>query len=111
MRYAKLELGGRSYVCALTTRVLMELEEEGTSLDKMMGDGSNIKGVFKLLEKMLRAGAKYAAMEGIETAGAPSYDELLDMTTPEDYNGMVEAVTRAINGERAVEAEVDPKNA
>ena len=110
MRYARIELGGRSYVCALTTRVLMELEEEGTSLDKMMGDGSNIKGVFKMLEKMLRAGAKYAAMEGIETAGAPSYDELLDMTTPEDYSGMVEAVTKAINGERAVEAEVDPKN-
>ena len=106
MRTSTFQFRGRDYLLCLSTRVLMEMEEEGLSIEQMLGgDGKRVTTTFKVLEKMIRAGDTYAKLEGIENPGTVTLDELIDRTSPEDYDAMFAAVAAAAKGERNVEAE------
>ena len=110
MRYSRLNICGKEYTLVMSTRVIAHYQEMGKDISTILDEGG-ISGIMDMLQRMIEAGDRYARMEGMDNPGVLTLDEILDATGPEDYAGIIEAVTLAVTGERKVEAEPDPKNA
>ena len=110
MRYSKLHICGDDYMLVMSTRVIAHYQDQGKDISSILDEGG-ISGIMDLLCRMIEAGDRYARMEGIDNPGVLTIDQILDATGPEDYAGIIAAVTEAVTGERKVEAEPDPKNA
>lgn len=105
MRTGKVKINDKEYTLCLSTRVLMGLEERGLSLESVFADTSHqVTNIFTLLSLMIDAGHRWAVMNGEESAGTITLDEIADSVDIEQYQGIVESITRTISAERNVEA-------
>ena len=95
-------------------RVLVACEERAGSFDEEMEKVSNgsVKEMLWLLSELLKAGKKYAELEGIEHEQPPTLDEILDTVGVDEYSEMFGAVTDTVvkGTSRSVEVE-NSKNA
>lgn len=108
---SKISIAGREYLLAMSTRVMVKIENHGGSLQKMLGDSDHIMtNVSSLLMWMSEAGRVYAAMTTGEKYEALTEEVMMDMVGPDDLQGFQDAIISVAQGDRKVDAE-PPKNA
>lgn len=125
-RTGYITINGTQYPMCFSTRVLVALEERGKAegktvdetLQELVGgkeNGVSISASFWLLSTMIDAGIRHEKLNGACDLTAPTYDELLDLVSPDEYGTMFTSISDTISGgqERTVEAEApkDRKNA
>lgn len=105
MRTGKVTINDKEYLICMSTRVLMGLEEKGLTLEGVFADGSRqITNVFTLLALMIDAGDRWARMNGQESPGTLSIDDLMDSTAIDQYADIVNSITATVASGRNIEA-------
>lgn len=119
MRTGKININNKEYLLCFSARVIRECSKRYGSVDKI-GDaltkGTEIEKMdesFWLLATMMEAGARYAALEGLENPKPLTYDELYDASDLLDLSAANEHIfeTLAEGNKRNVEVEPERKNA
>lgn len=113
MKTSKVKINDKEYMLCFSTRVAFACEERNSSISEEMNiifndtEKGRTKELFWLLYEMLKAGAKYSEIEGIENPALMSYDDLIDSLGVSDYSSLFSSVADAVkNGsERNVEVE------
>lgn len=109
MRTGKVTIKGKNYITCFSSRVLVACEERAGSFDVEMDrvSSGSVKEMLWLLSELLKAGAKYAEMEGLEHEQPPTLDDILDTVGVDEFSVMFGAVTETVtNGtNRSVEVE------
>ncbi len=59
---------------------------------KKISEENSLKEMFWLLSEMLKAGVRYAKLEGLETPEPPGYEQLIDIVGIDEYQSMFSAV-------------------
>lgn len=111
MRTASIEVNGRTYLTCLSTRVLMALEERGGDADaelRRVLEGGKLADLFWLLAQMIDAGSRYARHEGLDDPGTLTFDQLVDLMGPDDYQRMNAAVAETVKAGTQPTVEVRP---
>lgn len=116
MRTATVSLDGEDRLLCFSMGVMEDVYRDFGDLqglfDAMNGKTHNpIRAIIWALERMMDAGAKYAARKGIQAAPPLTADELREVCDLSDFTGLRQAVLNTITAgsEREVEAE-PPKN-
>ena len=111
MRTSLITINHKIYCLALSNRVLVDIENRGTSLEEFLQEsGKTVSNICWLLQRMSEAGRAYMAMNGMTNYTAITEDEILDASGSDDYDEYMNAIIDAAGGERKVDAEA-PKNA
>lgn len=111
MRTASIEVNSRTYLTCLSTRVLMALEERGGDADaelRRILEGGRLADLFWLLAQMIDAGSRYARHEGLDDPGTLTFDQLVDLMGPDDYQRMNAAVAETVKAGTRPTVEVRP---
>ena len=116
MKTGRIEICGKSYLLCLSTRVMMTLQDKGGDASEELTrilESNDMKDIFWLIEQMMDAGARYADLEDIENPKPLKYDQLIDLTSPLEYEQVFGALTESITNstQPTVEAEPSEKNA
>lgn len=113
MRSGKITVNGHEYVICMSTRVLMGLEEKGLTLESVFADEKHqITNIFTLLALMIDAGDRWSKMNGEESPGTITLDELMDSTAVDQYQDIVAGITSTLaESGRNVEATPPKKRA
>ncbi len=119
MRTGKIEINKKEYLLCFSARVIRECSKRYGSVDKIadaLTEGTEIEKLdesFWLLAAMMEAGARYAALEGIENPKPLSYDDLYDASDLLDLSMAKDHIFKAIaeGNKRNVEVEPERKNA
>lgn len=101
MKTGTIKIAGKSHLICLSTRVIVEIEDRfgdyESGLNEIMA-AKKIKDLFWLISRMIAAGTRYAAMEGLETAGNLTEDELYDLTDVGSYESIFSDAIAAVAG-------------
>ena len=116
MRTATVRLDGEDRLLCFSSGVMEDIYDKFGGLqelfDAMSGEtGNPIRAIVWALDRMMDAGAKYAARKGIQAAPPLTEDDLREVCDLSDFTGLRMAVLNTITAgsEREVEAE-PPKN-
>lgn len=117
MRTAKIELNGQDHLLCFSTGVVEAACERYGSLDDYFAaldtgsQLSRLQTVIWSLAVMMDAGAKYAALQGMENPAPLTEKDIRDLTDVTELMGLQDKVRETITSgsEREVEAE-PPKN-
>lgn len=112
MRTTTANINGKGYLMCFSTRVSQLCEERSggiqKQLDKTFKDVNQGKTteLFWLFYELLRAGARYAKLEGIENPELMTYDDLIDSVGIDDWEGLFSKVMGTVEAgsEQTVEA-------
>lgn len=105
MRTGKTKINDKEYHLCLSPRVLMALEERGLSLETMFSDTSHqVTNIFTLLWLMIDAGHRWAVMNGEESTGTITLDEIIDSVDFDEYGRIVDDLAKVLTQERKIEA-------
>lgn len=115
MRISHVCIKGQEYPICFSTRVVISCEERAGGIDaelKKISEENSLKEMFWLLSEMLKAGVRYAKLEGLETPEPPGYEQLIDIVGIDEYQSMFSAVVDATTKgmQRKIEVE-EEKNA
>ena len=111
MRRGQVTIQGVDYPLVFSTRVLVEMEDRGITLQDLTDDGGKkFRATITILSLMMEAGTKAARKAGETPPDPLSVDDLMDQTELEDVATITEAIGQTAFGGRRVEA-VPPKNA
>lgn len=119
MRTAVWTLNGAEYPLCFSVRVVRDLSEKfggvehiADAIDGAADPVSALNDALWILERLMDAGARYAALEGREHPKALTRDELYDRCSMEDLAGIRGAIRRTIDAGKQTTVEVEPpKNA
>ena len=118
MRTASIEIGGKSHLLCFSARVVRAVTERygGVEhIDTALSAGDPLKALDEavwLLSTMMDGGARYAKINGLETAPPLTADELLDVMDLNDFGQLRTKITEAVVSGRETHVEADPgKNA
>ena len=118
MRTASIEIGGKAHLLCVSARVVRAVTERygGVELiDTALSAGDPLKALDEavwLLSTMMDGGARYAKINGLETAPPLTADELLDVMDLSDFGQLRTKITEAVVSGRETHVEADPgKNA
>lgn len=111
MRTGKVKIAGHEYVLCFSARVIRNVEEAGyESVEAYMNDGSRqTSHILQLLAWMIDAGDRWETLEGRESPGTITFDDLIDTVGVDDFAELTVAITGAMTGERHVEADPPKK--
>lgn len=115
MRLKMVNIGGKEYPACFSTRVMMDLEEKGGTIQSALtaiAESEKVSDLFHLLHQMLLAGHRYSERQGLPHSGELSFDELIDSVGIDDYKSIFSEVMSIVrvSSETTVEATA-PKNA
>lgn len=118
MRTASIEIGGKAHLLCFSARVVRAVTERygGVELiDTALSADDPLKALDEavwLLSTMMDGGARYAKLNGLETAPPLTADELLDVMDLSDFGQLRTKITEAVVSGRETHVEADPgKNA
>ncbi len=118
MRTASIEIGGKAHLLCFSARVVRAVTERygGVEhIDTALSAGDPLKALDEavwLLSTMMDGGARYAKINGLETAAPLTADELLDVMDLNDFGQLRTKITEAVVSGRETHVEADPgKNA
>ena len=115
MRIKMVTIGGKEYPACFSTRVMMDLEEKGGTIQSALtaiAKSGKVSDLFHLFHQMLLAGHRYSERQGLPHSGERSFDELIDSVGIDDYKPVFSEVMSIVrvSSETTVEATA-PKNA
>ena len=118
MRTASIEIGGKAHLLCFSARVVRAVTERYggvENIDTALSAGDPLKTLDEavwLLATMMDGGARYAKINGLETAPPLTADELLDVMDLNDFGQLRTKITEAVVSGRETHVEADPgKNA
>lgn len=118
MRTTEIEIAGTAYPLCFSVRVMRDCAErygEFGKIDEALRGGTQAKTLDELLwlmSRLMDAGARYAARNGLEHPEALSREELYDLCHVGDVVMLRSKVTEAIRVGQKTNIEVEPgKNA
>ena len=118
MRTAKIDICGREHLLCFSARVVRSVTERYGGMehiDEALTAEDPVKALDEevwLLSAMMDGGARYAKVNGIETAPALTADELLDVLDIGDFAALREKIAETVTNGTARHVEADPgKNA
>ena len=118
MRTARIEIEGREHLLCFSARVVRAVTERYGGVEAIDGALSGSEPVRALdeavwlLATMMDGGARYAKINGLETAPPLTADELLDVMDLNDFGQLRTKITEAVVSGRETHVEADPgKNA
>lgn len=118
MRTASIEIGGKAHLLCFSARVVRAVTERygGVEhIDTALSAGDPLKALDEavwLLSTMMDGGARYAKINGLETAPPLTADELLDVMDLNDFGQLRTKITEAVVSGRETHVEADSgKNA
>lgn len=118
MRTASIEIGGKAHLLCFSARVVRAVTERYggvENIDTALSAGDALKALDEavwLLATMMDGGARYAKINGLETAPPLTADELLDVMDLNDFGQLRTKITEAVVSGRETHVEADPgKNA
>ena len=118
MRTASIEIGGKAPLLCFSARVVRAVTERYggvENIDTALSAGDPLKALDEavwLLSTMMDGGARYAKINGLETAPPLTADELLDVMDLSDFGQLRTKITEAVVSGRETHVEADPgKNA
>ncbi len=115
MRLVNVLVGGKEYPACFSGRLMLELEQDGKSIQEKLGqiaEGGRMSDLLPLLHSMIVSGHRYAERHGITNPGELSFDDFIDEIGADDFDSLFGAAVNVIKetGKTTVEAEA-PKNA
>ena len=115
MHLKMVNIGGKEYPACFSTRVMMDLEDKGGTIQSALtaiAESEKVSDLFHLLHQMLLAGYRYSERQGLPHSGELSFDELIDSVGIDDYKSVFSEVMSIVrvSSETTVEATA-PKNA
>lgn len=118
MRTASIEIGGKAHLLCFSARVVRAVTERYGGVERIdtaLSAGDPLKALDEavwLLATMMDGGARYAKINGLETAPPLTADELLDVMDLSDFGQLRTKITEAVVSGRETHVEADPgKNA
>lgn len=118
MRTASIEISGKAHLLCFSARVVRAVTERYggvENIDTALSAGDPLKALDEavwLLATMMDGGARYAKINGLETAPPLTEDELLDVMDLNDFGQLRTKITEAVVSGRETHVEADPgKNA
>ena len=118
MRTASIEIGGKAHLLCFSARVVRAVTERYGGVERIdtaLSADDPLKALDEavwLLSTMMDGGARYAKINGLETAPPLTADELLDVMDLSDFGQLQTKITEAVVSGRETHVEADPgKNA
>lgn len=118
MRTASIEIGGKAHLLCFSARVVRAVTERYGGVERIdtaLSADDPLKALDEavwLLSTMMDGGARYAKLNGLETAPPLTADELLDVMDLSDFGQLRTKITEAVVSGRETHVESDPgKNA
>ncbi len=118
MRTASIEIGGKAHLLCFSARVVRAVTERYGGVERIdtaLSADDPLKALDEavwLLSTMMDGGARYAKLNGLETAPPLTADELLDVMDLSDFGQLLTKITEAVVSGRETHVEADPgKNA
>lgn len=118
MRTASIEIGGKAHLLCFSARVVRAVTERYGGVERIdtaLSADDPLKALDEavwLLSTMMDGGARYAKLNGLETAPLLTADELLDVMDLSDFGQLRTKITEAVVSGRETHVEADPgKNA
>lgn len=118
MRTASIEIGGKAHLLCFSARVVRAVTERYGGVERIdtaLSADDPLKALDEavwLLSTMMDGGARYAKINGLETAPPLTADELLDVMDMSDFGQLRTKITEAVVSGRETHVEADPgKNA
>lgn len=118
MRTASIEIGGKAHLLCFSARVVRAVTERYGGVERIdtaLSADDPLKALDEavwLLSTMMDGGARYAKINGLETAPPLTADELLDVMDLNDFGQLRTKITEAVVSGRETHVEADPgKNA
>lgn len=118
MRTASIEIGGKAHLLCFSARVVRAVTERYGGVERIdtaLSADDPLKALDEavwLLATMMDGGARYAKINGLETAPPLTADELLDVMDLSDFGQLRTKITEAVVSGRETHVEADPgKNA
>ena len=118
MRTASIEIGGKAHLLCFSARVVRAVTERYGGVERIdtaLSADDPLKALDEavwLLSTMMEGGARYAKLNGLETAPPLTADELLDVMDLSDFGQLRTKITEAVVSGRETHVEADPgKNA
>lgn len=118
MRTASIEIGGKAHLLCFSARVVRAVTERYGGVERIdtaLSADDPLKALDDavwLLSTMMDGGARYAKLNGLETAPPLTADELLDVMDLSDFGQLRTKITEAVVSGRETHVEADPgKNA
>ena len=118
MRTASIEIGGKAHLLCFSARVVRAVTERYGGVERIdtaLSADDPLKALDEavwLLSTMMDGGARYAKLNGLETAPPLTAEELLDVMDLSDFGQLRTKITEAVVSGRETHVEADPgKNA
>ena len=118
MRTASIEIGGKAHLLCFSARGVRAVTERYGGVERIdtaLSADDPLKALDEavwLLSTMMDGGARYAKLNGLETAPPLTADELLDVMDLSDFGQLRTKITEAVVSGRETHVEADPgKNA
>ena len=118
MRTATMTINGREHILCFSARVVRDCSErygEWNGVFTAMSEGSEVQKLDEsiwLISRLMDAGARYAATNGIECPKPLTPDELYDSCSLSDFFLLRSKITETVKAGQATTIEAEaPKNA
>lgn len=112
MKTGKVKIGNKEYITCFSVRVMMNIREKYGDIEdgmqKVAGGFENLEDDFWIVYEMMKAGAKYAEMEGLENPPVPEYETLYDLVDMHDMRTLVKSIVSTIKTGSETEIETEP---
>lgn len=118
MKTTSIEINGKTYPLCFSLRVMRSCTERYRSIEKIdsaIASEDKLQNVYEsvwIIAEMMKAGERYAKLNGLDAPEALSEDVLLDIFDVRDTALLVEKIQETILAGKAAEVEAEPeKNA
>lgn len=118
MKTTSIEINGKRYLLCFSLRVIRSCTERYKSIEEIgsaIDSEDKLQNVYEsvwIIAEMMKAGARYAKLNGLDAPEALSEDDLLDVFDVRDAALLVEKIQETILAGKAAEIEAEyPKNA
>ena len=118
MKTTSIESNGKRYLLCFSLRVIRSCTERYKSIEEIgsaIDSEDKLQNVYEsvwIIAEMMKAGARYAKLNGLDAPEALSEDVLLDVFDVRDAALLVEKIQETILAGKAAEVEAEyPKNA
>lgn len=118
MRTASININGREHILCFSARVVRDCSERYGEWNKIfaaMSEGSEVDKLDTavwLMSRLMDAGARYAAQNGMDCPKPLSFDEIYDSFSLADFFALRSKITETIKAGQATAVETaPPKNA
>lgn len=118
MKTTSIEINGKRYLLCFSLRVIRSCTERYKSIEEIgsaIDSEDKLQNVYEsvwIIAEMMKAGERYAKLNGLDAPEALSEDVLLDVFDVRDTALLVEKIQETILAGKAAEVEAEPeKNA